>query len=203
MKVIKDDEISAEIEEMALPGQHYDYHNREWAEYTLEQHDLYSFEAKINYHLQTKSPKNRYLLDIFFFIPRALRISEESYPKEKFFADLNNYIRFRSPKLSISGLINDKNELSPIYKITKNLKQIENGVMSLDIIESTIYELKLLGCIIRSNLIRQINYFINMYRRHAGKKSIYAEFENFIELVQKLRKKLAYLRKEFTNINLP
>ncbi|MHA1821325.1 MAG: hypothetical protein ACTSU2_15205 [Promethearchaeota archaeon] len=176
---------------------------RDWAEYKLQQHDRYSFEAKFEYLLKKEINENEYFLDIFFFLPRALRIDENSYKKDMFFADMVSYIRLKTPRISLNGLINPENELSPIYKIRILLKQLEDGNIHEDIESKLIYEIKLLGCIVRTNLIRQISYFIKEYTFLRQNKAIIENLRNFIHIIENFRGVLKGLRNEFSNINLP
>ena len=92
----------------------------------MERHDLHNFESKINYSLEeTKKQNTTFLLDTYFFIPEPLQINETTYTKDQFFADINNRIRFKTPKMSIDGIINEKNKLSPLNTIFSNLKIVE------------------------------------------------------------------------------
>ena len=83
----------------------------------LEQHDKYNFEAKMDYSLHKDSKISRYNVQIYFFIPFALHINDKTYPKQKFYADFTNYIRFKTPKMSLMGICNENNPKSPIHNI--------------------------------------------------------------------------------------
>ena len=67
-----------------------------WKESSMERHDLYNFETKIDYFSEkTKKQQTSYLLDTYFFIPQSLQINNSTYSKEQFFSDINNRIRFK------------------------------------------------------------------------------------------------------------
>ena len=74
-------------------------------ETSLEQHDKYNFEAKMEYSVHKDTKISKYNVQIYYFIPRSLHINEKTYPKQKFYSDFTNYIRFKTPQMSIMGKI--------------------------------------------------------------------------------------------------
>ena len=89
---------------------------------SIEKHDRFNFEVKLDYHLETNVPKNQYKVSYYCFLPQALQINSQTYTHSEFFADINNYIRFKTPLMALSGLLDSENSLSPIYKIKARIK---------------------------------------------------------------------------------
>ena len=140
-----------------------------WRESLIERHDLYNFESKIDYTLETTEKKETmYLLATYLFIPNSLHINKDSYSREQFFSDINNYIRFKTPKMTIDGIIDERNELSPMNIILKGLKDVEYGNSSKDLLTKIQRELCLNASIIKATLRDQFRYIQNNY--HSFKK---------------------------------
>ena len=73
----------------------------EWSQSSIERHDLYNFEVKLDYGIEKQFAKNIYELTSYVFIPNALQINNSTYTKSQFFADRNNYLRFITVRLSL------------------------------------------------------------------------------------------------------
>ena len=74
-------------------------------------HDQYQIEFKLDYEL-AKGGKTHYRISNYIFIPKSLGINEESYPKSEFYRDIKNYIRIKTPELSLRDLI--ESDISPL-----------------------------------------------------------------------------------------
>jgi hypothetical protein len=80
-------------------------------------HDRYQIELKLDYELG-KGEKTHYRISTYLFFPKSLGINEESYPKSEFYRDVKNYIRIKTPILSLRDLIeSDVSPLSAVQKI--------------------------------------------------------------------------------------
>lgn len=126
----------------------------------IEQHDRYNFEVKLDYTLVEDFPKNKYELEIYFFIPNALQVNQSTYHTEDFYSDLSNYIRFKTPQMALSGLLNPNNSKSPFTIIYKHLEHIKNGDTSMEHFDRINYEHRVLGCILKSTLRDQAELFL-------------------------------------------
>ncbi|WP_457557815.1 hypothetical protein [Candidatus Harpocratesius sp.] len=125
----------------------------------IEQHDRFNFEVKLDYPLIDTIPHNQYELEIYFFIPAALQINPITYSSKEFFSDMTNYIRFKTPQMALSGLINPNNPKSPFTIIQERLFRIKNGDVSHIHFDRINYELRVLGCIVKSTLRDQLDFF--------------------------------------------
>ena len=67
-------------------------------------HDRTHLELAVEYPLTEGEPKPTYVWEAFFFIPRSLRVNAESYSKDDIHRDLQSYIRFAVPPLSLEEL---------------------------------------------------------------------------------------------------
>lgn len=177
---------------------------RDWKKSSIERHDLYNFESKIDYTLEiTEKKKTSYLLATYFFIPSSLQINRGSYSKEQFFSDINNRIRFKTPKMSIEGILEELNELSPMNTILKSMKVIEYGNSSSNIITKIQRELCLLADIIKVSLRDQFNYIQNNYNELKKPYHILDLISNYLESIKKLQMKLELMGSRFLMAQIP
>ena len=175
----------------------------EWSQSSIERHDLYNFEVKLDYGMEKHFAKNIYELTSYVFIPNALQINKSTYSKDQFFADRNNYLRFRTARMSLSGLLNRKNDLSPFNMILINLNMIKNGNYETSIIKKVVYELRVMGCIVKSNLRDQIEFFITNLTNFEQSPVDYRSFISYIDEVKSLQIQMQNLNVEFQLIQIP
>ncbi|MFX1337998.1 MAG: hypothetical protein ACFFDK_05275 [Promethearchaeota archaeon] len=178
---------------------------KKWKESSMERHDIYNFESKIDYILE-RTPtekKSSYLLEVYFFIPESLQINKESYSKEQFFLDLNNRIRFKTPQMTIQGLLDEQNKLSPIYVLLKNLKKIEYGETSPEIKIRIEREIRLLACIVKVSLRDQFSYILTFYEKLKEHGNLATIINNFLSDIERLESKMDFLRTNFSISQMP
>jgi len=175
----------------------------EWSQSSIERHDLYNFEAKLDYVVEKSFPKNVYELTSYVFIPKALQINKSTYSKDQFFADRSNYVRFRTAKMSLPGLLNKENDLSPFKMIINNLDKIKNGNYGTSIIEKVSYELRVMGCIVKSNLRDQIEFFISNLSTFQQSPNDLKSFILYIDEIKNLQIQMQKLKLEFQIIQIP
>ena len=78
-------------------------------------------------------------------------INSYTYPREQFYADIQAYIRFKTPGLSLADLIDPKNDVTP-YNRMRHLLTQTSATTPERVFAQISYELRLLGCLIRANL---------------------------------------------------
>ncbi len=164
---------------------------KEWKESSIKRHDLYNFESKIDYELElTEKKKTLYLITTYFFIPSSLLINKDSYNKDQFFSDLNNRIRFKTPKMSIKEILNKRNELSPMNTILKSLKKIEHGNFNIGNLTKIQRELCLLADIIKVSLRDRFNHIQSNYNEIKEQYQIQDLVSEYLESIKRLQLKL-------------
>ncbi len=177
---------------------------RDWKESSIERHDLYNFESKIDYTLElTDEKKTSYHLATYFFIPSSLQINKDTYGKEQFFSDINNRIRFKTPKLPLEGILDEQNELSPMNTILKSMKDIEYGKSDLDSITKIERELCLLADMIKVFLRDQFNYIQNNYNKTRKQYNLPDLIDSYLESIKKLKMKLKLMGSRMLMTQIP
>lgn len=113
----------------------------------LDIHDRKQVELKLEYQPSGTDAESEYLVEATFFIPRALNITADTYPREAFYADLHNYVRFKTPVLSFDELLTGDH--SPLVQLEQ---RVTFGVLGPE--SEVVYDAKMLGCILRAALRR-------------------------------------------------
>lgn len=132
----------------------------ELTESEISVRDRQQFELKMDYTPNPDYKKNHLSFDLYFFIPGALQINRNSYPKEQFFQNLTTLIRFKTPTLSFQELLDLSNVKSPLTRIRRLLKEDRDG-MENEILQ----EFKLLANIVRSRLRDEIKQYVKSLQR--------------------------------------
>lgn len=114
--------------------------------------DNLQFELKSEFSINLHLKKNIYKQEVYFFIPNPLQINAETYSKQNFYEDQTILIRYKTPSMEFSQLIDYNYSLSPLTR----LYQIFDKRDSKLIASSATDELKLFGAIFRSSVREHI-----------------------------------------------
>lgn len=115
-------------------------------------HDINQFEVKLDYAIDPARRTNRYRVDTFFFLPYSLGVGPLTYGREQFYADVQAYIRFKTPSIALQRLLDPNSEVSPFAKIDRLAPKLAAQPADSQLVAKVEHELLLLGCLIRSNL---------------------------------------------------
>ena len=83
-------------------------------------HDRYQVELKLDYELD-RGKKTHYRISTYIFVPRSLDITEESYPKAELYRDIKNYIRIKTPEMTLRDLVDS--DVSPLRVVQQIIRQ--------------------------------------------------------------------------------
>ncbi len=110
-------------------------------------HDENQVEIKLDYGFDPAAARTRYQIETYVFAPRSLGIDRGTYKADQFYADVQSYIRFKTPSVPLSDLC------GPTGALAKMAAAIPEGSPGWNSAEAT--ELKrrvqLLGCEVRAN----------------------------------------------------
>ncbi len=121
-------------------------------------HDRYQIEFKLDYEL-LPSPRTRYKITTYIFIPHNLSINNSTYTKAEFYRDLQNYVRLKTPSFSLQELLTAPT--SPLVQIGQLLREPDwNKVPATT--DRLINSFKFLRAILKSTLR---NHLRTMKRR--------------------------------------
>lgn len=132
-----------------------------------------------------------------------MQINSRTYSQAEFFLDVNNYIRFKTPQIALSGILNPKNPYSPLNKIEIALEKIKNGNWDSKISKSIKYEFRVLGCIIKSILRDQIGYYQSNIVNFTESKEIYKNLIDFLTQLENFTQKMNKLKLEISYVQIP
>jgi hypothetical protein len=122
-------------------------------------HDKHRFEIKLDIDLP-QSSRTVYELESYFFVPRALNIGPATYTKKDFYNNNQRYIRFKTPRISLSKLCDPGLSTSPLNRVKENLSRILSGSKEHGLVERAYEEFKLLGCVIRGEIRDNVRAFM-------------------------------------------
>lgn len=119
----------------------------------LRVHDDNQVEIKLDYAIDTARARSRshYRVETYFFVPHSLGLNSHSYPRDQFYADVQAYIRFKTPDVPLATLIDPDAQSSPLQRARRIIENANGSIANLDP-EPLRRELRLLGCLARTNL---------------------------------------------------
>ena len=82
----------------------------------------FQFELKIGCLLPGERKKSSYEIETYYFFPTSLGIDKENYRRQNFFSDIQTYIRFMAPNLTLDEILNS--ERSPLKNIKRSINEL-------------------------------------------------------------------------------
>ena len=163
-------------------------------------HDRYQVELKLDYELG-KGSKTHYRISTYLFFPKSLGITEESYTRSDFYREVKNYIRIKTPILSLRDLI--VSDISPLSNVQK-IVSTANWYQDEELNERLIRALKLFGAMFKSTLREHLNLVDKRTQSALTKAKIHALIENLIdEFITQSKQISAQYRSFYAELNLP
>lgn len=163
-------------------------------------HDRHQVELKLDYQLD-RGKETRYRISTYIFVPRSLGITEGSYPKNEIYRDIKNYIRIKTPQMSLRDLLD--NDLSPLSMVRHIIHQpgwYLNDMQN----DQVIHSLRLFGAMFKSSLREHINLVERHVKRAAPGMNIHSRVGNLIEeMIAESEKIGASYRQLYTEFNMP
>jgi hypothetical protein len=130
-------------------------------------HDQYQFEVKLEYDLDKERRRDGYKVETFFFLPTNLDVNRNTYSKRLFYRDLLLYIRFKTPDFTLKQLTEPANARSPLAKIGEKLDAFSRNPTP-EAAAGLEYEVKLLGCVLKSTLRDHAKSLERQFRQGAA-----------------------------------
>jgi hypothetical protein len=111
-------------------------------------HDKFQFEMKFDYALSKHRKNTDYKVDTYFFLPNSLGINRESYPGELFYRDIQTYIRFLTPPVTLEELVKQTRYIRRIKESLAASEMEQESHVSRT--EQSIHHIKMLCNVFRS-----------------------------------------------------
>jgi len=163
-------------------------------------HDRHQVELKLDYQLN-RGKETRYRISTYIFVPRSLGISEESYPKNEIYRDIKNYIRIKTPQMSLRDLIED--DLSPLSRVQQIIQQ-PGWYLNDSHNEQIVHALRLFGAMFKSSLREHLNLVERRIKLASPGMNLYPLVGNLIdELIVESEKIGARYRMFYSEFNMP
>ncbi len=142
-------------------------------------------------------------MDMYFFVPQSLQINKEKYNKNQFYTDLNNKIRFKTPQMSIKGILEKKNNLSPLNVIKENLEKLEFGDNRISIVKTITRELKLLASIVKTTLKDEYEFLVEYCKFHSKPEDISATVQRDLEKLEIFKEEMRTIARRLAKVQVP
>lgn len=113
----------------------------------LDVHDRKQFELKLEYQPSGTDHESQYAIDAYFFVPAQLNVTQDTWTREDFYADLHNYVRLKTPTLSFDEILTEA--VSPLVQLEQQLARPTLSSQS-----EVVYDAKMLSCVFRGALRR-------------------------------------------------
>lgn len=163
-------------------------------------HDRYQVELKLDYQLD-RGKETHYQISTYIFVPRSLGITEDSYPRNELYRDIKNYIRMKTPQMSLRDLLHD--DLSPLSRVQHIIRQpswYQDEAQN----DQVVHALRLFGAMFKSSLREHINLLERRIKLAAPGLNIHALVGNLIdELIVESEKIGAHYRTFYAEFNRP
>jgi hypothetical protein len=163
-------------------------------------HDRYQVELKLDYQLD-RGKETHYQISTYIFVPRSLGITEESYPKNELYRDIKNYIRIKTPQMSLRDLLED--ELSPLRTVQQIIQQ--PGWYLEDVHNNrVIHALRLFGAMFKSSLREHLNLVDHRIKRISSGSNVYPLIGHLVdEMIVESEKLGIQYRTLYAEFNMP
>jgi hypothetical protein len=113
----------------------------------VDVHDRRQFELKLEYQPSGTDDESEYLVETILFIPSSLNVNSDTWPRERFYADLHNYVRLKTPVLSFDEILTGRH--SPLVQLEE--RQLL-GLMGTE--AELVWDAKMTACVFRGALRR-------------------------------------------------
>jgi hypothetical protein len=113
-------------------------------------HDSDHVEVKLDYAIEGN--RSRYFVDTFLFVPASLGITAHTYKAEQFYSDIQAYIRFKTPNISLARMIDLKDRDSPLSQISSLVVEARAHSRDVAVRQRLSHQLRLFGCLARAKV---------------------------------------------------
>lgn len=182
--------------------------NSEISDSKISIHDKYRFEIKLDIDLPP-AKKSAYKIETYFFVPKALNISPQTYHKNKFYSRSQQFIRFKTPKISLRKIIDPVVEASPYNRILKVMPELLSGSYDKKTVDQIYNEVKLLGAISKAAVGDLVKFLLDALAKikkdeTLGKiKEIEIIGTEFVDDIHTLIHAISHIKKDLLNPAAP
>lgn len=163
----------------------------------VRNHSRRQLELKTQYPLYDNK-KSNYSLDLYLFTPGQLNIDSKNYGIKQFLKDYKSNVRYSSPRISLSGLLNLECSLSPLNRIDKKLDELTRRARLDE--NYILYELRVLTNIYRLEMKSVSDLIIREIKKGDDLFIVKAKIESHLELIEKF---LIRLRSFYLDFMIP
>ncbi len=131
-------------------------------------HDDNQFEVKLDYAIDPTGRRSRYVVETYLFLPRSLGVDAHTYRREQFYSDIQAYIRFKTPTISLRALADEGNDSSPLNQMLAMMPTIGRDTTP-DLDGCLGHEVRLFGCLVKVGVRDQVSVLRDRVAALAGR----------------------------------
>ena len=158
-------------------------------------HSRHHLELKSEYPLFKDSRKTSYQMDLYFFSPSQLGITEKRIGVRNFIDNIHIYTRFSTPVLSLKMLSDSQNSMNPLGRIRRMLEIPEQEQPGEK--DSLLYELQVLANVYRSEVDNTVDLLGTEIQKQNRDKMCIKRIELFLSEMQSFLKEFRKLNALF------
>jgi hypothetical protein len=144
--------------------------DNDFSEGDIHFRDSLQFELKSEFFINPSLNKNIYSQEFYLFIPNTLQVNRNTYSKSQFYLDQTNLIRYKTPRISLSELIQSNNSKSPLIRL-QSKRDLLNKQEDATIKD----ELKLFGNIFKRALHDRVHYLLTQLNHVTSEQKYHLE----------------------------
>ncbi len=166
-------------------------------EHRLKIHDRYHLELKFRYPMRRELEREDLRVELYFFLPRSLDVTAESYSQAQFYRDLRTYTRYGTPPMTLDELLDEANPRSPLTRLASTIATEDQT--------RAVYELRVFSCIVRVQMRKARKRIERALRspHPAAWNEAAAELDAWLAATGQVAKKLRESKRRFMGLNQP
>ena len=130
---------------------------------TIRQRSNTLLEIKIRHDPEGLTGPRRFrsgTAEMAFFFPQSFYVTPETYDKAAFFSDRKVYVRLDTPVFTFKSFLDDKNEVSPLFRLRRFSADGRNGPKPAA--GEFVHDAKLFAIVFRSLLRRVTQKIVSL-----------------------------------------
>ncbi|MBE7462806.1 MAG: hypothetical protein HS116_04845 [Planctomycetes bacterium] len=166
-------------------------------EHRLKIHDRYHLELKFRYPMRRELEREDLRVELYFFLPRSLDVTSESYSQAQFYRDLHTYTRYGTPPMTLEEMLDPANPRSPLTRLSSTIPADDQA--------RAVYELRVFSCIVRVQMRKARKRIERGLRgsNPAAWNEAAAELERWLDRTAEVARRLRESKRRFLGRDQP
>lgn len=168
---------------------------RDLEEGVIHIRDQLQLELKSELSVSADEKEKVFTQEFYLFIPETLQINSRTYPKDQFFGDETNIIRFKTPVMNFKEVLDDK--------LKSPLNRLEDLKSKLSQVDDIVHEIQMMGNIFRSSIrneVKDLIDYLELLKTHEIPLELKNKILNLVDEVKAVLERVDSLQKLYGEI---